>query len=298
MAHKAKSKTAAPRAARTARSRSSSITGRRPTATKSPSCWRNAGCPTRSSRSTSRAATSSSRNSWRSRPTTACRRSSIRDGPGGRPISIFELGAILQYLGRKTGKFYPRERACARRGRSVAVLADGQSRPEGGRVPSLPPLRAGARQAHLRDRPLHQRMQPPLRRDGAKARRPRLSRRRLFDRRHGLRRMGEPLAAAGPGHRASSRTSSAGSSGCASVRPSTAACTSGSRRRPRSTCRIPTSARRCSVSVRSRFSRLRVSFLEKPVATFPGHAPASREAMPRWLALGQPARRVDDGKEQ
>ena len=28
-------------------------------------------------------------------------------GPGGRPISVFELGAILQYLGRKTGKFYP-----------------------------------------------------------------------------------------------------------------------------------------------------------------------------------------------
>ena len=30
-------------------------------------------------------------------------------GPGGRPISVFESGAILQYLGRKTGKFYPRE---------------------------------------------------------------------------------------------------------------------------------------------------------------------------------------------
>src|SRR5262245_1432003 len=27
------------------------------------------------------------------------------DGPGGEPISIFESGAILQYLGRKTGKF-------------------------------------------------------------------------------------------------------------------------------------------------------------------------------------------------
>jgi GSH-dependent disulfide-bond oxidoreductase len=29
------------------------------------------------------------------------------DGPEGRPVSVFESGAILQYLGRKTGKFYP-----------------------------------------------------------------------------------------------------------------------------------------------------------------------------------------------
>jgi len=31
------------------------------------------------------------------------------DGPGGKPISVFESGAILQYLGRKTGKFYPKD---------------------------------------------------------------------------------------------------------------------------------------------------------------------------------------------
>ena len=29
------------------------------------------------------------------------------DGPFGEPISVFESGAILQYLGRKFGKFYP-----------------------------------------------------------------------------------------------------------------------------------------------------------------------------------------------
>src|ERR1700733_7830656 len=30
-------------------------------------------------------------------------------GPGKKSISIFESGAILQYLGRKTGKFYPKD---------------------------------------------------------------------------------------------------------------------------------------------------------------------------------------------
>ena len=32
------------------------------------------------------------------------------DGPDGQPISIFESGAILQYLGTKSGQFYPEDR--------------------------------------------------------------------------------------------------------------------------------------------------------------------------------------------
>ena len=35
------------------------------------------------------------------------------DGPGGRPISVFESGAILQYLGRKSGKLLSRRTSAA-----------------------------------------------------------------------------------------------------------------------------------------------------------------------------------------
>ena len=42
------------------------------------------------------------------------------DGPDGQPLSLFESGAILQYLGRKFGAFYPSsERAKAELGWSA-----------------------------------------------------------------------------------------------------------------------------------------------------------------------------------
>jgi len=36
------------------------------------------------------------------------------DGPGGEPVSVFESGAILMYLGRKFGAFYPTDDERAR----------------------------------------------------------------------------------------------------------------------------------------------------------------------------------------
>ena len=62
------------------------------------------------------------------------------EGPDGAPISVFESGAILQYLGRKTGRFYGADRARAGRDRAVAVLAGGRGRADGGAGASLPEL--------------------------------------------------------------------------------------------------------------------------------------------------------------
>src|ERR1700686_3706200 len=78
----------------------------------------------------------------------------------------------------------------------MAVLADGQSRPDGRPEQSLQQLRGG--EIAICDGPLPQRSEPALRRDEQAARRPALSRRRLFDRRHGELSVDRAVGAPGP----------------------------------------------------------------------------------------------------
>ena len=81
---------------------------------------------------------------------------------GGKPISIFESGAMLLYLAEKTGKFLPADLY----GRYDAIQWTfwqmGGLGPMAGQNHHFPKLRGGKNQ--IRHRPLRERDQPALRR--------------------------------------------------------------------------------------------------------------------------------------
>src|SRR6202044_596467 len=89
------------------------------------------------------------------------------------------------------------ERARARGGRGMAVLADG--RPWTDVRASQPFPQLCAREGGVWNQPLHQRSESSLWRDEQAARTSGISRRTLFDRRHRLRRMDEGLEEDGSG---------------------------------------------------------------------------------------------------
>ena len=126
------------------------------------------------------------------------------DGPGGRPISVFESGAILQYLGRKTGKFYPRNERARTAVEEWLFWQMGGLGPMAGqaihfrRYAPAPIAYAIARYSDEVNR-LYGVMNTQTRAAG-------VSGRTIFDCRHGLCRLGPSRRAAGPGPRAVSRS--------------------------------------------------------------------------------------------
>ena len=169
-----------------------------------------AGLPTRSSRSISARASSSSGNFWRFLRTTAFPPSSITSPPGGgAPISVFESGAILLYLPRRPASSSPA--TCAARIDAIQWLfwQMGDLGPMAGQNNHF--SNYARRENAVRDGSISQRGQPALRRARTSGWPIGVRRRRIFDRRHGELSLDRAARAAGPEASRISRISSAGS---------------------------------------------------------------------------------------
>ena len=143
------------------------------------------------------------------------------EGPGGKPISVFESGAILQYLGRKTGKFYPQDERARVEVDQWLFWQMGGFGPMLGQAHHFR-IYAPEKIPYAIDRYTNE-TQPPLRRAEQAPGRPGIRGGRVFHRRHGHRPLGEALGAPGPEHRRVSRMPSAGSRPCSPARRSSAA---------------------------------------------------------------------------
>ena len=143
------------------------------------------------------------------------------EGPGGKPISVFESGAILQYLGRKTGKFYPQDERARVEVDQWLFWQMGGFGPMLGQAHHFR-IYSPEKIPYAIDRYTNE-TQSPLRGAEQAPGRPGIRGGRVFHRRHGHRPLGEALGAPGPEHRGVSRMPSAGSRPCSPARRSSAA---------------------------------------------------------------------------
>ena len=140
---------------------------------------------------------------------------------GGKPIVVFESGAIMMYIAEKAGKFYPQDLRTKHEVNQWLIWQMANQGPKTRRVRTFPPRRPGqGRRPDLRHHPLHRRGEPPLRRAEQPALQAQVSRRRpVHDRRHDLLPVDGELEVPGPGHRGVQATSSAGSRSWARAPP-------------------------------------------------------------------------------